>query len=72
MWRDRRDFPHGTGHGVGANLCVHEGPIGMSGRRSQALSAVGIAEPGIRKNMVHDIVTYICFCSSSILGHEPD
>ncbi|CDS41028.1 xaa pro aminopeptidase [Echinococcus multilocularis] len=52
MWRDRRDFPHGTGHGVGANLCVHEGPIGMSGRRSQALSAMGIAEPGIHKNMV--------------------
>ncbi|VDK33680.1 unnamed protein product [Taenia asiatica] len=52
MWRDRRDFPHGTGHGVGANLCVHEGPIGMSGRRSQALFATGIVEPGIRKNMV--------------------
>ncbi|VDM30665.1 unnamed protein product [Hydatigera taeniaeformis] len=52
MWRDRRDFPHGTGHGVGANLCVHEGPIGMSGRRSQTLSAIGVTEPGIRKNMV--------------------
>ncbi|KAL5962811.1 putative Xaa-Pro aminopeptidase P [Taenia solium] len=52
MWRDRREFPHGTGHGVGANLCVHEGPIGMSGRRSQALFAMGIVEPGIRKNMV--------------------
>ncbi|KAM7540089.1 hypothetical protein Aperf_G00000037020 [Anoplocephala perfoliata] len=50
MWRDRRDYAHGTGHGVGANLCVHEGPIGMSGRRSK--SELGIAEPGIQKDMV--------------------
>ena len=24
------DFKHGTGHGVGSTLCVHEGPIGIS------------------------------------------
>lgn len=52
MWRDRRDYAHGTGHGVGANLCVHEGPIGMSGRRSQAYASLGVAEPGIQKDMV--------------------
>ncbi|VUZ53129.1 unnamed protein product [Hymenolepis diminuta] len=52
MWRDRRDYAHGTGHGVGANLCVHEGPIGMSYRRSQAYASLGLLEPGIQKNMV--------------------
>lgn len=26
------DFKHGTGHGVGSLLCVHEGPIGISRR----------------------------------------
>lgn len=55
MWRDRRDYAHGTGHGVGANLCVHEGPIGMSCRRSQAYASLGLAEPGIQKDMVRDL-----------------
>ena len=26
LWRNMRDFGHGTGHGVGSYLCVHEGP----------------------------------------------
>ncbi|BHF57538.1 hypothetical protein SprV_0100048000 [Sparganum proliferum] len=52
MWRARRNYLHGTGHGVGAHLCVHEGPIGLSGRRSQVLTRIGIQEPGIRKSMV--------------------
>ena len=26
MWRFKRNFGHGTGHGVGFFLCVHEGP----------------------------------------------
>ena len=26
LWRARRNFGHGTGHGVGYYLCVHEGP----------------------------------------------
>jgi Xaa-Pro aminopeptidase len=26
MWLEGYDFGHGTGHGVGARLCVHEGP----------------------------------------------
>ena len=52
LWQSGRDFAHGTGHGVGANLCVHEGPVGMSGRRSRILSDMGLTEPGIRKDMV--------------------
>lgn len=26
MWHEGYDFGHGTGHGVGSHLCVHEGP----------------------------------------------
>ena len=26
MWREGMNFMHGTGHGVGSYLCVHEGP----------------------------------------------
>lgn len=26
LWQNRLDFGHGTGHGVGHRLCVHEGP----------------------------------------------
>ena len=26
LWREGLNFLHGTGHGVGSNLCVHEGP----------------------------------------------
>ena len=26
LWQHRLDFGHGTGHGVGHRLCVHEGP----------------------------------------------
>ena len=30
LWRHGLDFDHGTGHGVGAFLCVHEGPARIS------------------------------------------
>jgi Xaa-Pro aminopeptidase len=30
LWRDGRDFDHGTGHGVGSYLSVHEGPARIS------------------------------------------
>ncbi|KAF7514320.1 hypothetical protein GJ744_000090 [Endocarpon pusillum] len=34
LWREGLDYRHGTGHGVGSFLNVHEGPIGI-GTRSQ-------------------------------------
>lgn len=30
LWRHGLDYDHGTGHGVGAYLCVHEGPQRIS------------------------------------------
>lgn len=42
LWRDYLDYRHGTGHGVGSFLCVHEGPQ----RISQAISGV-VLVPGM-------------------------
>jgi Xaa-Pro aminopeptidase len=30
LWRAGLDFDHGTGHGVGSSLSVHEGPVSIS------------------------------------------
>ncbi|MEL7117081.1 MAG: M24B family metallopeptidase, partial [Pseudomonadota bacterium] len=30
LWRSGQDYDHGTGHGIGVNLCVHEGPQRLS------------------------------------------
>lgn len=48
LWRDGRDYDHGTGHGVGVYLCVHEGPQRLS-RVSEVLLQPGMIlsnEPG--------------------------
>jgi Xaa-Pro aminopeptidase len=40
LWRGGQDFDHGTGHGVGSYLSVHEGPVSIS----RAAKPVPIAE----------------------------
>ncbi|HBH26607.1 MAG TPA: X-Pro aminopeptidase [Rhodospirillaceae bacterium] len=32
LWAAGLDYAHGTGHGVGCALCVHEGPVSLSTR----------------------------------------
>lgn len=32
LWKDGLDYRHGTGHGVGSHLNVHEGPFGIGMR----------------------------------------
>jgi len=48
LWRDGLDFDHGTGHGVGSYLSVHEGPARISKLGSAALKRGMILsnEPG--------------------------
>lgn len=48
LWQEKLDFGHGTGHGVGAFLNVHEGPNGISKRVSETLEPgmVTSIEPG--------------------------
>jgi Xaa-Pro aminopeptidase len=48
LWRHGRDYAHGTGHGIGAYLSVHEGPQSISRRGMEPLVAGMIIsnEPG--------------------------
>jgi len=48
LWNAGFDYAHGTGHGVGAALSVHEGPPGISRRNRTALAAGMVIsnEPG--------------------------
>ena len=32
LWKNGQNYNHGTGHGIGAYLSVHEGPMGISPR----------------------------------------
>ena len=50
MWRDGLTYLHGTGHGVGTYLCVHEGPhqIRMEWKPAPLVSGMTVTdEPGI-------------------------
>lgn len=48
LWQQQLDYGHGTGHGVGAFLAVHEGPNGISKSVQYALEPgmVTSIEPG--------------------------
>ncbi len=49
LWKDGKNYLHGTGHGVGAYLSVHEGPMSISTRRSDTKIVSGMVvsnEPG--------------------------
>ncbi len=48
LWAEKLDYGHGTGHGVGAFLNVHEGPNGISKRVQQTLELgmINSIEPG--------------------------
>ena len=52
LWRDGLDFDHGTGHGVGSYLSVHEGPQRISKAPNATALAPGMIvsnEPGYYK-----------------------
>ncbi|KAI1618348.1 X-Pro aminopeptidase [Exophiala viscosa] len=51
LWREGLDYRHGTGHGVGSFLNVHEGPIGIGTRTAYSEVSLSIGnvlsdEPG--------------------------
>lgn len=50
LWEAGFDYAHGTGHGVGCYLCVHEGPQVISPRTSSVPLQAGMTvsnEPGL-------------------------
>lgn len=49
LWHEYKDYSHGTGHGVGFFLNVHEGPQGISMLQKEVKLAAGMLitnEPG--------------------------
>ena len=57
LWRDGLDFDHGTGHGVGSYLSVHEGPARISKLGNVALKRGMILsnEPGYYRTDAYGI-----------------
>ncbi len=46
LWSDALNYDHGTGHGVGAFLNVHEGPFGIAETKRRGYAARAL-EPGM-------------------------
>ena len=58
MWKEGINYLHGTGHGIGSFLCVHEGPhqIRMNHVPTQLQPGMTVTdEPGIYKAGSHGI-----------------
>ncbi len=58
LWAAGLDYDHGTGHGVGAGLCVHEGPQRISKKGSTVPLQPGMIvsnEPGYYKEGAYGI-----------------
>ena len=58
LWSSKRNFGHGTGHGVGFFLCVHEGPQDIRQNfNSQPLlpGMITSDEPGIYREGMHGV-----------------
>lgn len=83
LWSAGLDYPHGTSHGVGSYLCVHEGPqrISCTGDNTEPLVAGMILsnEPGYYKageygirleNLVLVVEREIAGAETKMLGFE--
>ncbi len=58
LWRAKRNFGHGTGHGVGTFLCVHEGPQDIRQNTNAQPLLPGMVtsdEPGIYREGLHGV-----------------
>jgi Xaa-Pro aminopeptidase len=57
LWRHGIDYKHGTGHGVGAMLSVHEGPQSLKSYNFESFHAGMITsiEPGLYRDNKHGI-----------------
>ena len=58
LWRAKRNFGHGTGHGIGFYLCVHEGPQSIRFQYNPQPLLPGMAtsnEPALYREGMHGI-----------------
>lgn len=88
LWQSGLNYDHGTGHGVGSYLSVHEGPQGISSRANPIPLQVGMVlsnEPGyyrpgefgirIENMMVvqkSEYEGYLCFETLTQVPYEKD
>jgi Xaa-Pro aminopeptidase len=75
LWLQGLDFDHGTGHGVGSYLSVHEGPARISKLGTTALKPGMILsnEPGYYKAGAYGIRTenlVLVVCTAPVAGAE--
>ncbi|MBL6664359.1 MAG: aminopeptidase P family protein [Rickettsiales bacterium] len=76
LLQDSKDYAHGTGHGVGCFLSVHEGPCNISKRSHQELlpNMVLSNEPGFYKDGKYGIrienLVVVKEIDESLLGFE--
>ncbi|KAK3302551.1 peptidase M24, structural domain-containing protein [Chaetomium strumarium] len=86
LWKTGLDYRHGTGHGVGSYLNVHEGPIGIGTRKQYADVALAAGnvlsiEPGFYEDgaygirienlaLVREVKTEHSFGDKPFLGFE--
>lgn len=71
LWQDGVTYNHGTGHGVGHFLAVHEGPTGISPRYTTPLEAGMVIsnEPGYYKEGAYGIrIENLVFVQESKVG----
>ncbi|MFA4994486.1 MAG: aminopeptidase P family protein [Bdellovibrionales bacterium] len=70
LWAVGRDYSHGTGHGVGCYLGVHEGPPGISKRNKTPLKPGMVLsnEPGFYKEGRYGIRIENLFAVVEIVG----
>lgn len=58
LWRARRNYGHGTGHGIGFWLCVHEGPQDIRQNFNPQPLLPGMVtsnEPGLYREGMHGV-----------------
>ena len=74
LWAVGRDYGHGTGHGVGCYLGVHEGPQGISKRGTAPLKSGMVLsnEPGFYKPEAFGIRIENLLLVTAIPGSDAD
>lgn len=63
LWEVGLDYIHGTGHGIGAYLNVHEGPHGITYRHLPD-------DPGLRENMFVSNGKILLFCIICVQNND--
>ncbi|MDR0631109.1 MAG: M24 family metallopeptidase [Holosporales bacterium] len=70
LWNNRQNYEHGTGHGIGSYLSVHEGPCGISQKNMYPLKPGMILsnEPGFYKEGLYGVRLENMMCVREDLG----